>query len=167
MKQKLLLILGLLVIVTAVPVKSEDDVEALDNTTPLPVEEVKLPEKSPEVVKPLVLPPKWTDFCETGYENAVYTSRDDIFNVFTFVKAERVKKNYWAERRVEFEKDLAKCDELNGGQNNSCYTLLKERQLFVNEQYRRDIQQKQITNQIWRDIHDKGSSPIMINIFSR
>ena len=45
MKQKLLLILGLLVIFTAVPVKSEDDVEALDSTTPLPVEEVKLPEK--------------------------------------------------------------------------------------------------------------------------
>ena len=106
MKQKLLLILGLLVIFTAVPVKSEDDVEALDNTAPLPVEEVKLPEKSPEAVKPLVLPPKWTDFCETGYENAVYTSRDDIFNVFTFVKAERVKKNYWAERRASFESYL-------------------------------------------------------------
>ena len=42
MKQKLLLILGLLVIFTAVPVKSEDDVEALDSTTPLPVEEVKI-----------------------------------------------------------------------------------------------------------------------------
>ena len=67
----------------------------------------------------------------------------------------------------EFEKDLAKCDSLDAESNNSCYVLLKERQLFFNEQYQREIQQKQISNQVWRDIHDKGSSPIMINIFSR
>ena len=92
MKQKLLLILGLLVIFTAVPVFSDDAEEALDNTTPLPAEEINTSaQPASEDVKPLVLPPKWSDFCETGYENAVYTNRNDIFNVFTFVKSERVK----------------------------------------------------------------------------
>ena len=143
MKQKLLLILGLLVIFTAVPVKSEDDVEALDNTTPLPVEEVKLPEKSPEVVKPLVLPPKWTDFCETGYENAVYTSRDDIFNVFTFVKAERVKKNYWAERRASFESYLKSCNALTEDASKAtCYAELKKSEEQKNDLYK--LKRKQL-----------------------
>lgn len=143
MKQKLLLILGLLVIFTAVPVKSEDDVEALDNTTPLPVEEVKLPEKSPEVVKPLVLPPKWTDFCETGYENAVYTSRDDIFNVFTFVKAERVKKNYWAERRASFESYLKSCNALaDAASKSACYSELRKSEEQKNDLYK--LKRKQL-----------------------
>lgn len=143
MKQKLLLILGLLVIFTAVPVKSEDDVEALDSTTPLPVEEVKLPEKSPEAVKPLVLPPKWTDFCETGYENAVYTSRDDIFNVFTFVKAERVKKNYWAERRASFESYLKSCNALaDDASKSSCYSELKKSEEQKNDLYK--LKRKQL-----------------------
>ena len=137
MKQKLLLILGLLVIFTAVPVKSEDDVEALDSTTPLPVEEVKLPEKSPEAVKPLVLPPKWTDFCETGYENAVYTSRDDIFNVFTFVTAERVKKNYWAERRASFESYLKSCNALaDDASKSACYSELRKSDEQKNDLYK-------------------------------
>lgn len=109
--------------------------------------------------------PKWTDFCPRGLENSEYKEIQNFWPDGT--KSTQAIYNYWAERRKEFERDLAKCDELNGGPNNSCYTLLKERQLFVNEQYRRDIQQKQITNQVWRDIHDKGSSPIMINIFSR
>ncbi|CDE44388.1 unknown [Clostridium sp. CAG:768] len=143
MKQKLLLILGLLVIFTAVPVKSEDYVEALDNTTPLPVEEVKLPEKSPEVVKPLVLPPKWTDFCETGYENAVYTSRDDIFNVFTFVKAERVKKNYWAERRASFESYLKSCNALaDDASKSACYSELRKSEEQKNDLYK--LKRKQL-----------------------
>lgn len=143
MKQKLLLILGLLVIFTAVPVKSEDDVEALDSTTPLPVEEVKLPEKSLEAVKPLVLPPKWTDFCETGYENAVYTSRDDIFNVFTFVKAERVKKNYWAERRASFESYLKSCNALaDDASKSACYSELKKSEEQKNDLYK--LKRKQL-----------------------
>ena len=143
MKQKLLLILGLLVIFTAVPVKSEDDVEALDSTTPLPVEEVKLPEKSPEAVKPLVLPPKWTDFCETGYENAVYTGRDDIFNVFTFVKAERFKKNYWAERRASFESYLKSCNALaDDASKSACYSELKKSEEQKNDLYK--LKRKQL-----------------------
>lgn len=143
MKQKLLLILGLLVIFTAVPVFSDDAEEALDNTTPLPVEEVKLPEKSPEAVRPLVLPPKWSDFCETGYENAVYTNRNDIFNLFTFVKSERVKKNYWAERRASFESYLKSCNALTEDASKAtCYAELKKSEEQKNDLYK--LKRKQL-----------------------
>ena len=53
------------------------------------------------------------------------------------------------------------------GSQAGCYAGLKRRQLFFNEQYKRDIQQQQITRQDWRDNHEKGSSPFMINIFQR
>lgn len=143
MKQKLLLILGLLFIFTVVPVKSEDDVEALDNTTPLPAEEVKVPVQSTDEVKPLVLPPKWSDFCETGYENAVYNNRDDIFNVFTFVKSERVKKNYWAERRASFESYLKSCNALTEDASKAtCYAELKKSEEQKNDLYK--LKRKQL-----------------------
>ncbi len=109
--------------------------------------------------------PQWTDFCPRGLETAEYKEIQQFWPDGT--KSTQAIYNYWAERRKEFEKDLAKCDSLDAESNSSCYVLLKERQLFFNEQYQREIQQKQISNQVWRDIHDKGSSPIMINIFSR
>ena len=143
MKQKLLLILGLLIVFTAIPVMSEDDVEPLDSTTPLSVEKVKLPSNNAEVVKPLVLPPKWADFCEAGYENAVYTSHDDIFNVFTFVKAERVKKNYWAERRESFENYLKSCNALaDDASKSACYAELRKSEEQKNDLYK--LKRKQL-----------------------
>ena len=143
MKQKLLLILGLFLVFTAVPVLSQDDVEALDNTTPISIDEVKVPTQSSQEVKPLVLPPKWTDFCETGYENAVYTNRDDIFNVFTFVKSERVKKNYWAERRASFESYLKSCNALiDDASKATCYAELKKSEEQKNDLYK--LKRKQL-----------------------
>lgn len=107
--------------------------------------------------------PTWSHFCPKGLENAEYKEIQSFWPEGT--RSTQEIYNYWAQRRVEFEKSLAECDALGGGHNNSCYQILRDRQLFFNDQYRRDIQQNQIKNQIWRDIHDKGSSPIMINIF--
>ena len=144
MKQKLFLILGLLLLFTAVPVFSDDNSESLDSTAPLPAEEVSVPvQSSSEEVKPIVLPPKWSDFCETGYENAVYTNRDDIFNVFTFVKSERVKKNYWAERRASFESYLKSCNALTEDASKAtCYAELKKSEEQKNDLYK--LKRKQL-----------------------
>ena len=109
--------------------------------------------------------PQWKDFCPKGLENAEYKEIQWFWPEGT--KSTQAIYNYWAERRTEFEKSLAECDSIQGGLNNSCYEELRERQIFVTEQYNKDIQQKQISNQVWRDIHDKGSSPIMINIFMK
>lgn len=83
-----------------------------------------------------IVPPKWTDFCETGYENAVYKNKDDIFNVFNYVKSERTKSNYWAERRVSFEKYLKSCNALDNEAKDTCYTELKNSENQKNELYK-------------------------------
>ena len=75
-----------------------------------------------------VIPPKepqWSDFCEVGYENAQYKEIDDFWNIFSFVKAERVKKNYWAQRRESFDKFLKTCDEMDINTKSICYEELK------------------------------------------
>lgn len=112
-----------------------------------------------------IMRPQWTEFCPKGLENAEYKEIQWFWPEGT--KSTQAIYNYWAQRRVEFNRGLAECDSIQGGVNNSCYDELRKRQLFVTEQYDKDIQQKQISNQVWRDIHDKGSSPIMINIFMK
>ena len=83
------------------------------------------------------LPPKWTDFCETGYENAVYKERNDVFNIFTYVKTERAKTNYWAERRVSFEKYLKSCNSLSDKESQAtCYAELKKSETEKNDLYK-------------------------------
>ena len=99
MKKKILLITALLLF--------------LSSSMPVQAEENQSEQLPAEKIKPVVLPPKWTDFCELGYENAVYKNSHDIFNIFSFVKSERVKKNYWAERRVSFESYLDSCNKLD------------------------------------------------------
>ena len=109
--------------------------------------------------------PDWEDFCPKGLENAEYKEVQWFWPEGT--KSTQEIYNYWAQRREEFKKNLAECDQIQSGLNSICYEALIERKLFVNEQYNKDIKQKQISNQIWRDDHDKGSRPIMINIFMK
>lgn len=89
-----------------------------------------------------VLPPKWTDYCEIGYENAVYKNNHDVFDIFSFVKAERMKKNYWAERRVSFENYLKSCNKLEDDAKASCYDELRNIENQKNDLYR--IKRKQL-----------------------
>ena len=35
---------------------------------------------------PIITAPKWDEFCEPGYENAVSTDKNDVFNYIIFVK---------------------------------------------------------------------------------
>lgn len=89
-----------------------------------------------------VLPPKWTDYCEIGYENAVYKNNHDVFDIFSFVKSERMKKNYWAERRVSFENYLNSCNKLDDDAKVSCYAELRNIENHKNDLYR--IKRKQL-----------------------
>ena len=127
MKQKILFIGALLLVCTVLPVFSEEE---------------KAVQTPAENVKPVELPPKWTDFCELGYENAVYKNSHDIFNIFSFVKSERVKKNYWAERRVSFESYLNSCNNLADDAKASCYAELRNIENQKNDLYR--IKRKQL-----------------------
>ncbi len=110
-----------------------------------------------------LIPPLWDDFCPDGLENAEYKEIKWFWPEGT--KSTQEIYNYWANRRKEFQSALFKCNLLDIDTQGECYAGLKKRQLFFNEQYKRGIQQQQITRQDWRDIHEKGSSPFMINIF--
>ena len=110
-----------------------------------------------------LIPPLWDDFCPDGLENAEYKEIKWFWPEGT--KSTQEIYNYWANRRKEFQSALFKCNLLDIDNQGECYAGLKKRQLFFNEQYKRGIQQQQITRQDWRDIHAKGSSPFMINIF--
>lgn len=128
MKKKILLITALLLF--------------LSSSMPVQAEENQSEQLPAEKFKPVVLPPKWTDFCELGYENAVYKNSHDIFNIFSFVKSERVKKNYWAERRVSFESYLDSCNKLDDDAKSACYAELRNIENQKNDLYR--IKRKQL-----------------------
>ena len=127
MKKKILITALLLFLSSSMPVQAEEN-----QSEQLPAEKIK----------PVVLPPKWTDFCELGYENAVYKNSHDIFNIFSFVKSERVKKNYWAERRVSFESYLDSCNKLDDDAKSACYAELRNIENQKNDLYR--IKRKQL-----------------------
>ena len=145
--KKIFIILSLLVI--GLPVMCDDVVEEIT----VPKSEV-IPAQS--IMKPVVpvreeLPPRWSEFCEAGYENAVYKDSHDVFNIFSFVKSERVKKNYWAERRVSFEKYLKTCEVLSSDAKSACYANLREIESQKNELYK--IKSKQLLYENNVDIH--------------
>ena len=145
--KKIFIILSLLVI--GLPVMCDDAAEEIT----VPKSEV-IPAQS--IIKPAdpvreELPPRWSEFCEAGYENAVYKDSHDVFNIFSFVKSERVKKNYWAERRVSFEKYLKTCEVLSSDAKSACYANLRKIESQKNELYK--IKSKQLLYENNVDIH--------------
>ena len=145
--KKIFITLSLLAI--GLPVICDDVAEEIT----VPKSEV-IPAQS--IMKPVVpvreeLPPRWSEFCEAGYENAVYKDSHDVFNIFSFVKSERVKKNYWAERRVSFEKYLKTCEVLSSDAKSACYANLREKKKKKNELYK--IKSKQLLYENNVDIH--------------
>lgn len=116
---------------TSTDTSSSEQVEALDPS------EITQPTGAPEQTeKSLIVPPKWTDFCESGYENAVYRDSHDVFNIISFVKSERLKKNYWAERRVSFENYLKTCNALDDEAKVTCYQELTKSENQKNDLYK-------------------------------
>lgn len=145
--KKIFITLSLLAI--GLPVICDDVAEEIT----VPKSEV-IPAQS--IMKPVVpvreeLPPRWSEFCEAGYENAVYKDSHDVFNIFSFVKSERVKKNYWAERRVSFEKYLKTCEVLSSDAKSACYANLRKIESQKNELYK--IKSKQLLYENNVDIH--------------
>lgn len=125
---KLTLLISIFVLTASIPVIAEDENVVQTN---------------------LVTIPKWEEFCEAGYENAKTTDRNDVFNVFSFVKAERVKKNYWANRRTSFEKYLGYCKSIDDENDRcSCYIELRKIEKDKNDEYSRQRKQLLYQNNI-------------------
>lgn len=99
-------------------------------------ESVVLPVKPSEI-------PKWEEFCESGYENAKLSEKQNILNVINFVDAERTKSNYWAERRLNFEKSIEHCNSLTEEKRSYCYEGVRKSETERNEMYE---QQRKLMN---------------------
>ncbi len=91
--------------------------------------------------------PKWEEFCETGYENAVFKEKENILNIINFVNAERIKSNYWAERRATFEKEINRCNAMPDSARNYCYEGIRKNETERNEIYERQRKQVNYKNQ--------------------
>lgn len=114
-----------------------------------PVEEQKT------AAMPILTAPKWDEFCEPGYENVSASTKNDVFNYVSFVKSERDKKVYWAERRESFEKFLNHCKTIvDDTERGVCYTDLRRLENNKNEVY--NSKRRQILYQ--NDIIIKDSS---------
>lgn len=91
--------------------------------------------------------PKWEDFCETGYENASTKDRENLLNIINFVNAERIKSNYWAERRESFEKAITHCNSLEENSRSYCYESVRKSENEKNEMYEQQRKQVNYKNQ--------------------
>lgn len=104
---------------------------------------------------PIILAPKWEEFCEPGYESVQVSDKKDLLNILTFVKSERTKRSYWADRRVSFEKYLNRCKAIvDDNDRGACFTELRHIENNKNEVY--NSQRKQILYQ--NDIIIKDAS---------
>jgi len=91
--------------------------------------------------------PKWEEFCEAGYENAVFKEKENILNIINFVNAERTKSNYWAERRANFEKEINQCNAMPDSARNYCYESVRKNETERNEIYEGQRKQVNYKNQ--------------------
>jgi len=129
----------------------EQKVEELEETKEILEEQI---EQKSEEIKEIINTtpavsyanePKWEEFCEVGYENAIQKEKENIFSIINFVKAERVKNNYWAERRATFEKAVKHCNTLEETSRNYCYAEVRKTETEKNEFYeqqRKDVNYK-------------------------
>lgn len=111
-------------------------------------EEITVDVSDTEPVKNVsaILPPKWEEFCEPGYEYVTAPGKDNILSVVNFVKSEREKKTYWAGRREAFEKYLSHCKTISDAADRGvCYSELRHLENDKNELY--NTKRKQILYQ--------------------
>lgn len=135
------IIISLLIALISVPVFAEEQSEiTLDEMDSLELP-VATQEESQKPVQNITVP-KWEEFCESGYENAKVTEKKNVLNLINFVDAERTKSNYWAERRLNFEKAIDHCNTLTEEEKAYCYEGVRNAENERNEMY--EMQRKHI-----------------------
>ncbi len=129
----------------AVPVFAQDtDAVILDEMDTLQLPSAPQTVESPKTVSAssTLEAPKWEEFCESGYENAQKREKKNILNVINVVDAEQTKSNYWAERRLNFEKAVEHCNTLTEDEKAFCYEGVRNAEKERNEMY--EMQRKHI-----------------------
>ena len=93
--------------------------------------------------------PEWSEFCPYGLENI--TTKDDSFHLWaTNSRYSADNRNYWVDRRKDFEKHLAQCDSVQDtNARYGCYAKLRQRQQRITENYVDPWQRAEIQRQKW------------------
>lgn len=137
------IIVLLFFIMAVIPAIAEDSGEiVLDETDTLELPTGTEEQHNIQAAAKIVEAPKWEEFCESGYEDAKLREKKNIFNIINFVDAEQDKSNYWAERRINFEKAMEHCNTLTAEEKGYCYEGVRNAELERNEMY--EQQRKQI-----------------------
>lgn len=88
-----------------------------------------------------VFAPDWKEFCPPQYAN-IDTQKD----------YKLAEKQYWANRKLNFEKRIEKCDSLNPNQQEACYAKVRELENSANStknEFRSiQLQEKSVKNQL-------------------
>lgn len=139
---KKLILLSVLLTLFMLPVSANESEEVTLEQVEIPESSSKTEEvQAQEPVQSYDIP-KWSEFCEQGYENAKLKDKENILNIINFVDAERTKSNYWAERRINFEKAIEHCKTLSEDTKAFCYEGVRKNETEHNEMY--EQQRKQI-----------------------
>ena len=130
---KKLILLSVLLTLFMLPVSANE-------TEEVTLQEVQTPEITSEIEEvqtsaPSYEIPQWSEFCEPGYENAKLNDKENILNIINFVDAERTKSNYWAERRINFEKAIDHCKTLTEDAKAFCYEVVRKSETDRYEMY--------------------------------
>lgn len=76
-----------------------------------------------------VMEPQWAEFCPPLYENAVFKSAKKN-------SKRNMENNYWALRRVKFQKSIAECKAVSQSQRelNACFARVANLEKNKNSQ---------------------------------
>ena len=84
--------------------------------------------------------PEWKDFAPYGWDSVTLDPKEGTY--WNTVKMQQAAaRHYWYDRRQDFERDLVKCDSLQGDYKYACYEKLKIRQSNINEQKKQKDQE--------------------------
>ena len=99
--------------------------------------------------------PEWSDFAPSAYVDVEQPK---------YFKRMNVTANYWYDRKVEFENELANCKALESNDERfSCYEKLKVNQFKQNTDYNARIEAKMNANSGIPEMHNRTDTMLPIN----
>lgn len=105
--------------------------------------------------------PVWNEFCPIGYCNA--ESKEIKWYWIYAVKEEQAQENYWAMRRVQFERDIKNCDNYPENERNICYERLRSQQNVTTQQYILDEQKRKANEQMIMNF-TRAITPVQVDV---
>jgi len=97
-----------------------------------------------------IMEPQWSEFCPPLYQNAVYKDAKENSKRY-------MENNYWALRRVKFQKSIAECKKIaqNQSELNACFARVAN--LESNKTAQRKEAKAEKNSDLDREMRDSGT----------